>query len=495
MTRRLDRVREAGERVSGLRAQDARLRDARLRGREERYPPLGGIGADAVDRRGPQPAARRVDDAQRADVVVRVHDQLEVGHHVADLRAVEEARAAHDLVRHARAQEHVLERARLRVRAIEHGDVVVARAAVVQLLNLAADPAPLVALVRGLEHLDLLAVAAVREQALLLAARVVAHHGVRGVQDVAGRAVVLLKLHHLGVRVVLAEAQDVLDVRAAPAIDGLVVVAHDHEVAVLLRKQVRDRVLHGVRVLVLVHADLAEALLVAVEHLRLLAQELERLYQQVVEVHRVRAGQPPVELRVHAGRRALHGRLRLRGHLLRRHEGVLRLAYLGAHRRQRALLRVEVEVAHDALDQALRVVVVVDREVWLVAQKVGVLAQHAHAHGVERADPHAARAAGQHLAQALAHLGRGLVGERDGQHLPRAHALVRDHVGDAVREHARLAGARAGKHQKRAARALRRPALRGVEAVQVDARARGRLGHGRGTVGGNVVRGCPGGAV
>ena len=346
-----------------------------------------------------------------------------------------------------------------------------------QLLDLRANPAALVALVRGLVHADLLAVASVGEEALGLAVRVVGHHGVCRVEDVAGGAVVLLELDHVGVGVVLLEREDVLDVGATPGVDGLVVVTHDHEVSVLARQEVGDGVLDAVGVLVLVHADLTEALLVGVEHLRVLGEKLEGLHQEVVEVHGIGALQAALQHAVDLRRLALQRRLGLALHLVRHDQAVLRRRDLRADGLDGELLGVHVELGHDGLDQALRVIVVVDSEVWLVAYELRVVAQHAHAHGVEGADPHAAGAAGEKRVETLAHLGRRLVGERNGEHLPRAHALVSDHVRDAVREHARLAGARAGKHQKRTMGTEHGVALCGVEAVDVD---------GRGAVGGGA---------
>ena len=136
-----------------------------------------------------------------------------------------------------------------------------------QLFDLAGNPAALIALIARLEGLDLLAVALCREQALVLALRVVAHHGVGGAQDVTRGAVVLLQLDGLAVFKVLLEVQDVGDIGAAPAVNGLVVVTHDHEVLVLGGQQVGDLVLDVVGVLILVDANVAEALLILVEHL------------------------------------------------------------------------------------------------------------------------------------------------------------------------------------------------------------------------------------
>jgi hypothetical protein len=55
--------------------------------------------------------------------IERVHDQPQVGEHVLHLAALEERQPAHDLVRHAVLAQLGLERARLGVRAVEHGTV------------------------------------------------------------------------------------------------------------------------------------------------------------------------------------------------------------------------------------------------------------------------------------------------------------------------------------------------------------------------------------
>ncbi len=258
----------------------------------------------------------------------------------------------------------------------------------------------------------------------------------------------------------------------------------------LLGEQVGDLILDVVGVLVLVDRDVAKAVLVALEHLGPRAQKLVRPDQEVVEVHGVRRAQAPLELRVHERGLLLGGRRGEALVLLGADEGVLGGGDLGPDHVDRKLLLLDRQRLHDVAHQAARVVIVEDRELPVVAQKVGVLAEHAHAHGVERADPHAARAAREQGLQALAHLGGGLVGEGDGEHLPRAHAEVGDHVRYAVGEHARLAGPRAREHQKRALGREDRLLLRGVERADIE--PRGLLGGGRagedGIYGGIVPR-------
>ena len=86
----------------------------------------------------------------------------------------------------------------------------------------------------------------------------------------AGGAVVALQPDDLGAGEVLLEAQDVVDLGAAPAVDRLVVVADAADVGRALRQQPQPQVLRDVGVLVLVDQDVAEAALVVGEHVRVL---------------------------------------------------------------------------------------------------------------------------------------------------------------------------------------------------------------------------------
>ena len=138
----------------------------------------------------------------------------------------------------------------------------------------------------------------------------------------------------------------------------------------------------------------------------------------------------------------------------------------------RIVLVVDLELAHDLLEQALGVVLVVDGEVAREAQPIAIGAQHPHAHRVEREHPHRAHARSDERAEPLAHLGGGLVGEGDGEYLGGADAQVAHEVGDAEGQHARLARAGAREHQKRAVDGLDGFALRGVQGGEIECHRR-----------------------
>src|SRR5579872_692907 len=68
---------------------------------------------------------------------------------------------------------------------------------------------------------------------------------------------------------------------------------------------------------------------------------------------------------------------------------------------------------------------------------------------MERPYPEIAHPFADHPPQALLHLTGGLVGEGYRQDAPRRDAAIVDEMGNAMREHTRLAGARARKDQTR----------------------------------------------
>ena len=101
-----------------------------------------------------------------------------------------------------------------------------------QRLDLLADEAGLLlAVPRAGDASTFSPASSVGEQRLAEAALVVGDEVRGGGEDVAGRAVVALQPDDLGAGKILLEAQDVVDLRAAPAIDRLVVVADAADVA------------------------------------------------------------------------------------------------------------------------------------------------------------------------------------------------------------------------------------------------------------------------
>jgi hypothetical protein len=83
---------------------------------------------------------------------------------------------------------------------------------------------------------------------------------------------------------VAAKLLHVLDARAAPPIDRLVIVKYGEWIALATHQQTHPAVLDGVRVLKLIDHHVAEATLIMRKHVRLIAPQLKGAQQQLREV-------------------------------------------------------------------------------------------------------------------------------------------------------------------------------------------------------------------
>ena len=129
------------------------------------------------------------------------------------------------------------------------------------------------------------------------------------------------------------------------------------------------------------------------------------------------------------------------------------------------------------LDEAEPVVLVVDGELPAEPDQLRLAPEQPGRQRVERADPEARRVPVEQPADPLLHLARGLVGECHREDPIGRHAVPIDQVRDARGEHARLARARPGQHQDRSVDVLHRLMLGRVERVLEYARryrSRGR---------------------
>src|SRR5690606_39077381 len=204
-----------------------------------------------------------------SEVVVRLVEDAQIGDRVTDLLSLVEARAADDTVGNAEGDEPLLELAGLEAGPHQHGHRAQGNALPLQRLDLVADEARLLLPVPEAAQADLLARLALRPQRLAEPPGIPGDEAGCGAEDVMRGPVVALEPDDAGAREIGLEAQDVADLRAAPAIDRLVVVANAADVPVPLGEQAQPEILGHVGVLVLVHQDVAESMLVGPQQLGL----------------------------------------------------------------------------------------------------------------------------------------------------------------------------------------------------------------------------------
>ena len=227
---------------------------------DERRGRAGGV--QQRQRRLAETPARRVVDALEGEIVVGLRDDPEIGERIANFRALVKARAADHAVGHADLDEPLLELAHLERGAHQDrhlGEETPARcsASISSPISRASSgcrgPRARVGFVAGF---------GAGEQRLAQPVAVMGDESGRHAEDMPGRAVVALQPDHRGVGEVALEAQDVLDLGAAPAVDRLVVVADAAQIAPLLRDQPQPEILDDVGVLIFVDQDVAETILI-----------------------------------------------------------------------------------------------------------------------------------------------------------------------------------------------------------------------------------------
>ncbi len=295
------------------------------------------------------------------------------------------------------------------------------------------------------------------------------------------RAVVLLEPDHRGARKIALEAENVGDLRPAPAVDRLVVVADAAQVAARLGEQLQPFVLDGIGVLIFVDQQIFEAGAVALEHVLVGAQDDQYVEQQIAEVAGVHRLQARLILRVEIGAAAVGIGFRLaRIDLFGSEALVLPAVDAGGQLASGPALFIDLGGDDQLLHQAELVVGVEDGEVRLQPGQLGVDAQHLGGDRVKGAEPrHPFDRAAADATDPLAHFACGLVGESDREDLARPGLAGGNEVGEAGGKRGGLPRPCAGQHQHRPFGRQHRLALGRVQAGEIGGLGRqgGGFGH------------------
>ena len=297
-------------------------------------------------------------------------------------------------------------------------------------------------------------------------------------EDMAGRAVIALEPDDFRARKIALEAQNIIDLGAAPAIDRLIVVADAADIVAPLGEQPQPQILGRVGVLIFIDEHIAEAVLIEFQDIGIFAKEPQGFEQKIAEIGGVEGLQPLlIEL---IKRRALaigESRRLARGHMRNIEAAILPGIDLIGERAGGPALVVDIFGLQNLFQEAELIVRVENGEARFQPDKLGVAAQDLCRNRVKRAKPGHALGdrPGEH-ADPLLHFPRRLIGEGHGENFMRAGAALGDDMRDFGGQHARLAGAGARQHEKRPVDRLDRRALLGVEPVEIAARPRPRAG-------------------
>ena len=187
---------------------------------------------------------------------------------------LEEADAAGDGKRNVAPGQFQLQFERVEVRAVKRGHIVQIAALITQFQQALGDERGLLRGIAAHDEHGLGAGLPRRRELLGELLQVGGDGGVGRVEDLRRAAVVRFNLVSLGRWITLLEFEDVREVRPAPGVDALRVVAHDHDVVVARREQVNQVALEFVRVLILIDHEIFESLPVSFEDIRVFPEKL-----------------------------------------------------------------------------------------------------------------------------------------------------------------------------------------------------------------------------
>src|SRR3989442_1137592 len=220
-----------------------------------------------------------------ADRVVRVLDHAQVREDVFDVSRLIELDPASLHERDVPPREFDLQVERVEAGAEQDGDLPQGHAFLPQFQDALRDEPRLRVLVRRCDQHRRGALALTGEQRLGVLLRRLVDDLVGQREDRLRAAVVLLQLEDLRAGEQLGEVHDVAERRPAERVDALGVVPHHHHVVVREGGLADELGLQAIRVLVLVHHDVAVGVRDAPPDAFVRLQELAEAHQQIVVVH------------------------------------------------------------------------------------------------------------------------------------------------------------------------------------------------------------------
>ena len=371
---------------------------------------------------------------------------------------LEEAEAAGDFKWDASAGEFHLQFHGVKMGAVEHSHFFERHSFFVELEDALGDEFGLLAAVgEGDEGGALVGRRAGGAEVFGVLLFVVGDGGVGDGEDFGATAIVGFDLVDLGVGVALGEVEDVAEVCAAPRVDGLGVVADDHDVVVAGGEEFDEVVLEVVGVLIFIDEDVLKLPLILLGDARVLFEKADGFFQQVVEVQGVglflfllvaSAGEGELRFILEEVRVFFHehiGEGAAGVELVAEHVGE-NLAGRGAF-----FVGFEVEFGDDVVHEIDGIFAVEDGKAGGETRIDRVAAEDAVADAVKGAAPQPVRRFGDEAGDAVEHFARSFIRESEEQNVAGDDAVF-DEVGDAIRERARLPRARASDDERWAGR-------------------------------------------
>ena len=82
----------------------------------------------------------------------------------------------------------------------------------------------------------------------------------------------------------LFKSENILDIGTAEFVNGLVIVTYYTEIAVFTRQQTHQLKLSRIGVLIFIHHNVTETVLIIFQHFRIIAEQFHRFHDQIIKI-------------------------------------------------------------------------------------------------------------------------------------------------------------------------------------------------------------------
>src|SRR5690606_29513751 len=120
---------------------------------------------------------------------------------------------------------------------------------------------------------DFLPILIIREHVLFQLVLIVRNNAVGSIHDHLGRTVVLFQFEDLDIGIILLKIQDILDIGTTEGIDTLCIIPYHTYIFIDRSQSLHDQVLRKVGILVLIHHQVFELMLILMQYIRIFIEQ------------------------------------------------------------------------------------------------------------------------------------------------------------------------------------------------------------------------------
>ena len=273
----------------------------------------------------------------------------------------------------------------------------------------------------------------------------------RRLQDGMAGAIIAFQTNDVSIFKIAFKMEDVGHLCAAPAIDGLVIISHTANIAMVSQQHTQPQVLCRVGVLILIHQNMFKLFLPQCGNLFIALEQSDDMQNEVAKVAAVHGKEPLLIGAIELKSFAIEAMMILLIQLTGCAGVIFPLVNGGGDKAFGDFFSVQTEILHDVFDESQLVIVIKDDEIGLESDGFGVASENTRAQRMKCANKggRLQMGVGEQLGNPLFHFAGGFVGKGDRQNALWVNIVFQRQPGNARGEGFCFARASTGKNQQR----------------------------------------------